>query len=192
MDTPSFDDVLAEMRRHVRNAVSAGLTPRAEMVEGIVELFSDDADEDEIRPHVEQMADEELAAHREAQKSWPLVTDCDRLDGAFRDLEASGIVCRQDFTCCGTCGSAEIWAEMENQVPPARGYAFYHQQDTESAVEGDGLFLNYGAVAEGEAAALEIAQEIAIALTHYGLKVEWNGSWEERIGVTLDWKRRTA
>jgi hypothetical protein len=63
-------------------------------------------------------------------------------------------------------------------------------QDTESAAEGYGLYLNYGAVEEGEKAALRVANEIIDALQRHGLQTEWDGSWSKRIGVTLDWKRR--
>lgn len=71
-----------------------------------------------------------------------------------------------------------------------RGYAFYHMQDTESAVEGNGLYLNYGAVENGEVTAVGIAQEIAAARKQQGLKVDWDGTWAKRIGVSMDWKRR--
>lgn len=130
-----------------------------------------------------------LAAHLAEQATWPAITDCDRLDAAFAALEASGIVCRQNFSCCGTCGAYEIWDEaaaLEAAGTPVRGYAFYHVQDTESAVRGYGLYLNYGAAAEGEAAALAIAGEIVAALQQRGLRVDWNGQWSRRIGVALD------
>src|SRR5262249_18722591 len=108
-------------------------------------------------------------------------------------LTQSGIVCRQDFSCCGTCGVAEIGAEMEAEREAGirvRGYGFYHMQDTESAAEGYGLMLNYGAVAAGEAAAGQSGREIVAALEAHGLTTQWDGSWQKRIGVQLDWKRR--
>lgn len=70
-----------------------------------------------------------------------------------------------------------------------RGYVFYHMQDTESAVEGGGLYLNYGAIQDGEAAAIGIGKEIAASLRQQGLQVE-DETWAKRIGVRLDWKRR--
>ena len=48
-----------------------------------------------------------------AQATWPAETDCDRLDKAFADLEQHGIVARQNFSDCGTCGVAEIPAEID-------------------------------------------------------------------------------
>ena len=134
-----------------------------------------------------------LAAHAKAEASWPQFTHCDRLDAAFAALERKGIVARQNFSCCGTCGSTEIWDEMDGARDagmPVRGYAFYHMQDTERAVDGDGLYLNYGAVEDGEAAALAIGRAIVEGIEAHGLRTDWNGKWSQRIGVSLDWKRR--
>jgi hypothetical protein len=136
---------------------------------------------------------EALAEQAEFQRSWPSRTDCDRLDAAFAALEADGVIARQNFSCCGTCGSGEIWDEIEEaqkEGRPARGYAFFHMQDTESAVEGYGLCLNYGACEEGEAAAVAVGRDIVAALTAQGLQTDWDGSHAKRIGVSLDWKKR--
>ncbi len=35
-------------------------------------------------------------------------------------------------------------------------------------------------------------REIVEALQHHGLKTEWNGTIQQRIGVKLDWKRRRS
>lgn len=57
-------------------------------------------------------------------------------------------------------------------------------------MEGYGLYLNYGAVEEGEAAALGVANEIVAKLEQHSLRVSWDGRWSRRIRVSLDWKRR--
>ncbi|HEU4968451.1 DUF6891 domain-containing protein [Sphingomonas sp.] len=146
-----------------------------------------------MRKEAQRLLRDALAEHSMAQRNWPDRTDCDRLDDAFAALEADGIISRQNFTCCGTCGSAEIWDEMkaiEEAGGAVRGYAFYHMQDTESAAEGHGLYLNYGACEEGEHAALAIARDIVAHLEDHGLDCHWNGEWGKRIAVALDWKRR--
>ena len=63
-------------------------------------------------------------------------------------------------------------------------------QDTENAVRYGGLYLNYGSILRGERAALAVGDEIVSAFQAAGLMVDWDGSWEKRIGVSLDWKRR--
>ena len=187
------DEALQELRDYIQRDVAAGFRPEDDIVKNTVEMLSDDYDVEALTPHAVVMTRELIAAHKREQASWPKTTDCDRLDAAFAELERGGVVCRQDFSCCGNCGATEIQDEMK-QVSKSgkrvRGYAFYHMQDTESAVEGHGLYLNYGAVQDGEAAAMEIGEEVSAALKQQGLEVTWDGTWGKRIGVSLDWKRR--
>jgi hypothetical protein len=132
-------------------------------------------------------------AHLAKQENWPPVTDYDRLRVAFERLESAGIVTRQDFTCCGTCGAGAIVGEIEIARAGGRairGYTFFHMQDTEAAVEGHGLCLAYGATEEGEVPALAVAREVIETLKAEGLKTQWDGTWHQRISVALDWKRR--
>ena len=128
------------------------------------------------------------------QDSWPVLTDYDRLELAMDTLEDNGVVARANFTCCGNCGAAEIGAEIEDYEAlghVARGYVFFHQQDTESAVEGHGLYFSYGAAhSEHDAAHIAIAQELFDLLVAVGLKPHWDGKIDHRVGVVLDWKRR--
>jgi hypothetical protein len=65
-------------------------------------------------------------------------------------------------------------------------------QDTWAAADGQELYLSYGAVVEGEAAALQIGNEIVDALQRFGLRTDWDGSWSKRIGVQLNWQRRRS
>ncbi|MCS7072712.1 MAG: hypothetical protein NZM00_14500 [Anaerolinea sp.] len=193
MATPDIHTILDKLHGYIRREIAAGFESPAAIIESAVEYLGDEASPAILRPHAQRLVREILAAHLAEQATWPAITDCDRLDAAFAALEAGGIVCRQNFSCCGTCGAYEIWDEaaaLEAAGTPVRGYAFYHVQDTESAVEGYGLYLSYGAATEGEAAALAIADEIVAALRQQGLRVDWNGQWSRRIGVLLDWKRR--
>lgn len=117
------------------------------------------------------------------------------MDDAFANLSRSGIVSRQNFSCCGTCGVAEIGAEIEleqNKGSLVRGYAFYHMQDTESATTGHGLYLHYGSIEGTAETAVTVGREIVAEIAERGLATEWNGRIEDRIRVELDWKRRTA
>lgn len=185
--------VAADVRAFIDREVAGGFCDEDEILVSAMEVFAEEMEASALRTAAQQMLRSALAAHRAAAREWPTHTDCDKLDAAFAALEADGVIARQNFTCCGTCGSAEIWdaiATFETTYGPARGYAFYHVQDTESAVEGGGLYLNYGAVEDGEAAALTIARDIVAELEAHGLQTDWNGSWNQRIGVALDWKRR--
>ena len=194
-EPPANDDesILADMRDQIRRDVAAGFDDSATIARSAVEVFESEMPAESLQPHAQAFVEDAIADHINRQQSWPAPTDCDRLDAAFSALESQGIVARQHFSCCGTCGSSEIWDEIDafgRGGGRARGYAFYHVQDTDGAVEGGGLFLNYGACEDGEAQALGIGREIVAALEQHGLRTDWDGSWNRRIGVTLDWKRR--
>ncbi len=184
-----------EIADYVRREVVAGFLSRADIEQLVTDVFRDDMDEPQLTQLVHVTLNEAMAERRRIQQSWPAITDCDRLDAAFMSLEEDGILARQNYSCCGTCGAAEIWDELTNardEGKAVRGYVFYHVQDTENAADGGGLYLNYGALEEGENAALAIAGEIVGAMERSGLSTNWNGSWNQRIGVQLDWKRRSA
>ena len=186
-------ELMQDLREQIRTDIRAGFEGPDAICAMAIDTFAADADADELQMIARALVKQELAARQHLEAEWPDVTDCDMLDAAFAALEVKGIVCRQHFTCCGTCGSTEIWDEIdaaEQAGRAVRGYAFYHQQDTESAVEGYGLYLNYGAVAQGEEAAIAIGHELVQQLEASGLTTDWNGRLDRRIAVTLDWKRR--
>jgi hypothetical protein len=185
--------VSADIREYVRQLVAGGFDSSAAIFEAVMEVYRDGLEPMALRATAEQFTKEAVKQHQANQMSWPDVTDCDHLDAALTELNRLGIVCRQNFSCCGTCGAGEILDEMEaeRQVgTDVRGYAFYHAQDTETAVDGHGLYLSYGASEETEEAALLIGDEICEALRSHGLTVNWGRCWDRRIHVVLDWKRR--
>lgn len=177
---PTLDPKLrAEADAFIRTLVTMGFADEAEIIEGTLDYFeSEDFDFDALEAYVVQATRAAIAAHCEAQKSWPAETDCDRLDAAFARLEAEGIVARQDFTCCQTCGHAEIWGEIRaaQKAHPIAGYVFYHRQDTEYVVESGKLYLAFGAVEKGEASERAVGQRIVAVMREAGFTVEWKGS----------------
>lgn len=199
---------------YARTLVHAGMTSLDDTVRDVVDFVSGDhpITPAGARPVVERVWRERAAE----QEGWPASTDVDRLFEVFAALDRDGIVARADFTCCQTCGHAEIGDEAGDD---ARGYVFFHRQDTESAVVGDGVWLAYGSFGEpadvepadretsdhepddvepddlepaGRAAADEaVAREVVAALTAVGLPVEWNGSAHTRIKVgPMAWQKR--
>jgi hypothetical protein len=188
-------EVEEELRGFIQGEVVAGFDLPEDILDAAIEVVVSPEDADRMRPRAQALLTAAIADQAEREASWPEVTDCDRLDRAFDQLEREGIVARQHFSCCGTCGVAEIHQEITDATErnlPIRGYAFYHVQDTESAVEGHGIYLNYGACKEGHDAAVAIGHEVAKTLESHGLRVEWSGSLDQRIGVPMDWKRRRS
>lgn len=187
------EDLRGDIDTLLKAMVRAAFVPRDQVWYAVDDICEEGADPDALRTYASAELERLWAEQRTIEATWSGKTDCDRLDKAFDDLEKRGIVCRQDFTCCGNCGVAEIGGELEEAESRGiriRGYAFYHQQDTERAVEGAGVYLNYGAEREGEGPALEIAREIVSALKRNGLKPEWNGTIGQRILVPMEWRRR--
>jgi hypothetical protein len=191
---PPFDEVVEELSQYIDQKIAGGFATRDEVVGDAVAVVGYPHYEPAVlRPFAERCADAALAAHAAREAEWTMQTDCDRLDAAFAALEADGVISRQNFSCCGTCGSGEIWDEMEeaaNAGRPSRGYAFYHMQDTDSAAGGGGLYLNYGSREDTNEAAVAIGHEIVAHLNRHGLQTDWDGRIERRICVPLDWKRR--
>jgi len=195
--TPHPDEELVAV---IRLRAAEGFETDDEIVESVAEYLADEANAAEVLvARVERLAPAILEAHAEQERSWAIPTDCDRLDRAFAVLNARGIVARQNFTCCQTCGHAEIGDEFEACPVPVRGYTFFHVQDTAHAAEGYGLCLAYGAVlAEGatkpeyDAAAVGVGREIVAALRAEGLAPVWEGDLGRRIELPLTWRRRRA
>lgn len=187
-------DSLSGLKDIIETDVKAGFANRAEIIEAGIDFLLGDYDYDWIEDNAARITDECLSAHYEAQKAWTGETDNERLDEAFAELDRKGIVARQNFTCCQTCGHAEIFYDIEraeNAGRPPRGYVFFHMQDTESAVRNGYLYLAYGSVSGEEKESKVIADEIVATLKKHGLEADWNGSVRARICVReFDWKMR--
>ncbi|MGC4001436.1 MAG: hypothetical protein QM767_29845 [Anaeromyxobacter sp.] len=186
------------IRTELRKRAVEGYSTDDGIIRWALDVFSDlhgdlPGLEDRVRGLAEQVFDE----RRQEELDWPVPTDCDRLDRAFDKLEKKGVLARQDFACCQNCGHHEIGVEIEAAPGPVHGYTFFHQQDTESAAEGQGLFLAYGAVLppgspdeQWQSSCLDVGHEVAAALRAEGLQVQWDGSQDTRIRVDLTWRRR--
>jgi hypothetical protein len=185
-----FDD----LHDFIRVQVAAGFAPIGEIIDEAAEVFADvTPNHAALAEAARAVAEQAVADHLATQAAWPAPTDCDRLDAAFAELDRAGIVARQHFSCCGTCGADEIREEMEQAEKAgraARGYTFFHVQDTEHAVEGDGLYLSYGSVGKDQAASVAIGHEVVATLGRHGLSPAWNGKIAHRISLPLVWRRR--
>jgi hypothetical protein len=189
---PSLADSLGGF---VRSRVAEGFMGRDEIIDYAIEAMSDefDAPPEELKVAVEQATDTALASHLVDQAAWPTPTDCDRLEEAFAKLESMGIVVRQNFACCSSCGRAEIWDEIDSEARSrdVTGYTFFHQQDTERVAETGSLFLAFGSVSRDEEAAVGVGNLIVESLVAAGLGPAWNGNPATRIELaSLDWRRR--
>lgn len=92
-----------------------------------------------------------------------------KLNKLFDALEAEGYFARQDFMCCQSCACYEIPEDKGSK------YVFYHQQDTENAIESNSLHLAWAGN----------GKEIVRLAEEAGLIVEWEGTEAKRIGVSI-------
>jgi hypothetical protein len=136
----------------------------------------------------------------EAEASWPIPTDNDRLDRAFAALEKDGIHTLQDWYRSQEVADEEMRHELKFRKPgghPYRGFAFFHGGDTRRAVAGEGLRLTWGAAVKGnvgkarrERAHWEVAQDIHRALWEQGLSPSWSQAIGDPITLPFTWQRR--
>jgi len=178
----------------VYDLVFGGFVPSDDISTIVIDMYSGEFGSTQVAPYVTATTQKLLEEHARQEATWPTFTDCDRLDSAFAALEAAGILCRQDFADCLTCGYREIWAEIDSERTKGRniqGFTFFHQQDTDHAVRDSDIYLEYGSIMNDNIPSdLEIANEVADTLCRHGLEVEWENSISQRIKVTLRWQRR--
>jgi uncharacterized protein DUF6891 len=191
-----------DLRSELDLMVRGGYQSRDEIIEAIAELAAGEgADLDNAE--LSKTVDAAIVELRAEARTWPRETDNDRLDRAFARLTAAGVIARQDFACCTSCAHAEIWDEVPDPRD-WRGYVWFHRQDTERAVVGDGLYLGFGGRdeqsrlqrlfggrADGTRAdAATIGHEIVQALAGEGLSAAWDGKIDRRILVEpFEWRR---
>ncbi|WP_344438433.1 DUF6891 domain-containing protein [Kitasatospora nipponensis] len=186
---PGLDeDEWQELTEHVGTLLAGGYATRAELAEAAEEYLATD-DERPLSPaQAWQLADRLWRERLAEQAGWEGETDPERLARAFEALRKAGITAEENFTCCRTCGQAEIGAAGS---PDARGFVYFHSQCTDSAVAGNGLTLLYGGFDGSAETTRAIGHEVAAVLREHGLPVEWSGDPERAITLTpLAWCRR--
>lgn len=94
-----------------------------------------------------------------------------RLHNAFNQLRRSGYLARGgNWICCSTCGHHELGKQSTNGK-----WVFWHAQSHDNLIEDAQVHLQWSG--DGE--------EICTALRETGLSVEWNGTEQRAIGVSL-------
>lgn len=136
----------------------------------------------------------EFMRKKEVEGAWPLMTDCDRLDSAFDELNDNGIIALQNAGYDQDQGIeevTEVYHEQGGADSPVEGYCFYHGQDLERAVDGEGLLLTFGDIQGDDGRGVDIGHRIVETLARHGLAVSWSGTIDERIELPeIEWRRR--
>jgi hypothetical protein len=135
-----------------------------------------------------------LIAERDAvERAWTAPTTNDAIDAAFAELERCGIVAIQRAGDTLTEGWT-VADELAAARPGTRGAVFYHAQDLDRALAGEGLLLAFAAYAPDDRLEEEsagVARETCEALTRRGVEVSWDGDTSRRIRIApFEWRKR--
>jgi hypothetical protein len=183
------DESLAEahVREFTRSAVRSGLLTEQELFSEVLlaitsELSFVEDPEGLAHTWIKEFRDElELDA-----STWPPVTDYDRLQAAFADLEAGGVVVLQ--------GCEDHWAAKSvldaRRADPPKGIAWFTQPDVWHAIDEGMLEVNVwhpttANVAPGDA----LLDEVVTAFSAQGLSAHFD---EGRVEVGAWWQRRPS
>jgi hypothetical protein len=218
-EAATWDDTSREnLRATLRNLVLGKVRLANSRHDDIVEIcrdvyIVDECPENESEAFV-QFATAELkkaeTAHSKEQAGWPAETDCDRLDRVEAALRDRGILLWQVSPCCDTCTGGWLPDRidvMESRHPGfrdrVRGYAFFIDQIMADMLAQDSnisVYLGYGWFSPDDSSvepdvyetnAFGIAREVCDCLREHGFEPDWDGSFSKKIGISLNWQRRT-
>lgn len=198
---------------HVRMQIDSGLYTKKEVFDTIERECSDRtvpvlaAEQPKLRGY----AAKRWTLRESEEQAWTTRTTNDCIDAAFAALNQAGIVALQNAGWTMSTGWEDCWAEHERIKEAAgseaagsetaggapRGAVFYHTQDLERGVEGQGLFLAFGAFHERDdgdpAANAQIAAEVCAVLRQHGVEAEWDGEPQTRIRIPpFPWRKRRS
>src|SRR5262245_25564551 len=189
-----MDERREEARDAIRFRIWSGYYDQDEVFDIVYdEVYDADGDDEEW---LRQAIDQEFRRKREAERGWPAVTDCDRLDRVFESLRGQGILTRHR---CGLTiqDGLEVIDQLYNEAGGERsgliGYCFYHLQDMEAAMWADtGLWLAFGSFPPSHERAAQVGQLIRKEFERAGFTVEWDGTAESRMLLKgFRWQRRS-
>ena len=181
------------LQESIRFWVWSGFYDKDEAAEHLDNLYEDDPELTVDKAVMQKTLDTEFTAKAIAEKAWPKETDCDRLDKAFAELHRNGICALQNAGYTQSDGHSDVaQVVVDEGRHKFHGFCFYHGQDLERAVHGEGLLLAFGDLDEVEADIVAVGHTVTATLNRHGFKTEWDGTAKKRIGITnIDWKRRT-
>ena len=180
------------LKQFIEQHVKEGFLQRDEIIQATLIEFRGEFGGPDFYQAVSATVDRNLARHLIMESAWVATTDCDRLEKAFSELEQIGIVTRQHFTCCNDCGHREMQSELRRRRKgkKTQGFAFFHQQDTRRAIKHGVIFLTFDALEKDVEKAVAVGALVLEGLRKSGLKAAWNGSYLQRIEITLNWRKR--
>lgn len=179
--------------RNLSLAVRSGFGTGTEVVGHIEQLVEDELGDSDpmLVEELEAEARRLLAAQDAEERTWTGSSTNDAIERAFAELNRNGIVALENAGYTQSEGWSDANEAAERREPTPRGAVFYHGQDLERGVAGDGLFLTFGAYTADDEAALAIAREVCATLARHGVETSWDGSIKRRVSIPpFPWRKR--
>lgn len=181
-----------EVTEALNELVTISLIPTKELLlETLEDMFYG---EDLDTPSIEKEIDKAIAAKLKEELFWGPVTDFDRLDNVFAELNRKGIVAVHvaGFTSSdGFEEAADAYESLKEEGIDVNGYCFYTTQDFQYAVKDQNLGLAFGAFEDHEKNGLSIGKIIANVLEKEGFSIDWDGTLEQKITIRpFVWRKR--
>jgi hypothetical protein len=188
-----MDERQEEARDAVRFHTWSGYYDKDDVFDLVNDEIYEAASEDE--EWLRWAVDQEFRRKRDAERSWPAITDCDRLDQVFEFLRSRGILTRHR---CGLTMQdglhviGQLFEEAGGLGSSLIGYCFYHLQDMEAAMWGDvGLWLAFGSFPPSQEQATEVGRLVRKESEEVAFTVEWADTAYSRILLKgFRWQRR--
>lgn len=182
-DAEALDRLRAFARVQVRSGFLEDATVRDEVAEAAREDLSRGADAETLAVTA---VDAEIAALEAEQAAWPETTDVDRLEAAFADLEARGLVVLR--ACDDHWDATAVLTRLDEKGESAPGVLFFTHTDVWHAVDHGMLELNLW---HGDTANVAVGDDllrlVLETLGRHGLIAAFD---EGRIETTLVWQHR--
>ena len=120
-----------------------------------------------------------------------------KLSKAFKLLRKEGLIAKQNFSCCGSCGCYEIGEQAKARAKKLgkflKGYVFFNRQSTQSMYQTGTVNLSYAAFYTRTYKKrkecftdVEIANLIVDKMSEVGLATEWNGDTDKCVTVDVE------
>lgn len=173
----------AETRGWVADVVRAGLGDAAHTRRQVVEAIAADHPALDAEATADRWIADAVAAWTDAARSWPPVTDHDRLEQAFATLEAAGVPVLR--------GCTDHWVArdlLRGAGPEVRGVAWFTAPDVWHAIDEGMLEVNlWHASTANVAPGDRLLDEVIAAFAGAGLEAHFD---EGRVEVAARWQRR--
>lgn len=182
----------------LRTMIDSGFYSKKEVFDAISQEIASAPELAAEGPKMRGYAAKRWTAREAEEATWREQTANDRLDAAFAALNAAGFVALQNAGWTNTMGWEDCWAvyqERRERGESPRGAIFYHYQDLERGVAGQGLMLGFGRFHEQDDGDLpgnaQVAAEACRILAAHGVATSWEGDPRTRIEVLpFPWRRR--